>query len=130
MKIGAYYYPEQWPQDQWERDFDLMAAMGLQIVHMGEFAWFSLEPHASEVQFAWLDRCVDMARKRHIDVILCTPTAAPPVWLVQEHPEILPRDKNGTPNRFGGRLNYTPTSPAMLSSATQMITDTIEHLST
>jgi beta-galactosidase len=32
MKIGAYYYPEQWPQEQWERDFDRMAAMGLQIV--------------------------------------------------------------------------------------------------
>src|SRR5882757_1611837 len=22
MKIGTYYYPEQWPREQWERDFD------------------------------------------------------------------------------------------------------------
>ena len=44
MKIGTYYYPEQWPQEQWERDFDHIEAMGLQIVHMGEFAWHSLEP--------------------------------------------------------------------------------------
>ena len=127
MKIGAYYYPEQWPQDQWERDFDLMAAMGLGIVHMGEFAWFSLEPHAAEFQFAWLERCVEMARKRHIDVILCTPTAAPPVWLVQEHPEILPRDKNGTLIRFGGRRHYSPTAPAMQEAAIRIVTAMAAH---
>ena len=44
MKIGTYYYPDQWPRDQWERDFEQMASMKLQIVHMGEFAWGSLEP--------------------------------------------------------------------------------------
>ena len=38
MKIGTYYYPEQWPAEQWERDFDHIASMGLKIVHMGEFA--------------------------------------------------------------------------------------------
>ena len=47
MKIGTYYYPEQWPREQWERDFDNIAAMGLQIVHMAEFAWYSTMPAAS-----------------------------------------------------------------------------------
>ena len=56
MKIGAHYYPEQWPQAQWESDFDRMAAMGLQIVHLGEFAWFSLEPAPGKFQFDWLKR--------------------------------------------------------------------------
>src|SRR4051794_5331022 len=84
MKIGTYYYPEQWPREEWERDFDNMAAMGLQVVHMGEFAWFSLEPREGEFRLDWLDECVAMAAKRKMDVILCTPTAAPPSWLVQK----------------------------------------------
>src|SRR5438105_4782573 len=54
MKIGVYYYPEQWPRQQWERDFDHIAAMGLQIVHMGEVAWFTMEPRAGDIQLDWL----------------------------------------------------------------------------
>jgi len=29
MKIGTYYYPEQWPREQWERDFDRYGVPGL-----------------------------------------------------------------------------------------------------
>ena len=78
MKIGAYYYPEQWPRDQWQRDFDNIAKLGLQIVHMGEFAWFDLEPTPGQFKFEWLDHCLDLAHQRKLDVILCTPTASPP----------------------------------------------------
>src|SRR5580658_10512365 len=88
MKIGAYYYPEQWPRNQWQRDFDNIAKMGLQIVHMAEFAWFELEPKPGEFHFDWLDHCLDLAKQRSLDVILCTPTAAPPIWLSQQYPQI------------------------------------------
>ena len=57
MKIGTYYYPEQWPKEQWERDFDNIAKLGLQIVHMGEFAWFEMEPKPGEFHFDWLSHC-------------------------------------------------------------------------
>ena len=89
MKIGTYYYPEQWPREQWERDFDRIASMGLGIVHMGEFAWFQMEPSAGDIQLDWLSECVEMAQARKLDVILCTPTAAPPIWLSDQYPEIL-----------------------------------------
>ncbi len=57
MKIGTYYYPEQWPRNQWQRDFDNIAAMGLQIVHMGEFAWLSMEPRmgGSLILIGWMN---------------------------------------------------------------------------
>src|SRR5947207_13090742 len=113
MKIGTYYYPEQWPRDQWERDFDHIASMGLQIVHMGEFAWFTMEPRPGEFHFDWLEQCVELAAKRKIDVILCTPTASPPIWLSRDFPETLPVDARGERARFGGRRHYSPTSPAM-----------------
>lgn len=122
MRIGTYYYPEQWPREQWERDFDNIAAMGLQIVHMGEFAWYSMEPQPGDIQLDWLSECVEMAAKRKLAVILCTPTAAPPIWLSQEHPETLPVDCHGTRARFGGRRHYTPTSPALHEAARRIVT--------
>jgi beta-galactosidase len=121
MKIGTYYYPEQWPRDQWERDFDNMAALDLQVVHMGEFAWFTMEPREGEIQLDWLAECVEMAAKRKMSVILCTPTAAPPIWLVQKHPDVLPVDDCGRRKRFGGRRHYSPTSPALHDAARRIV---------
>lgn len=122
MKIGTYYYPEQWPSPQWERDFDNMAALGMQIVHMGEFAWFQMEPAPGDIRLDWLDECIDMAAKRGMQVMLCTPTAAPPIWLAGQHPEILPVDAAGVPFRFGGRRHYCPTAPALHDATTRIVT--------
>lgn len=83
MRIGTYYYPEQWPRGQWQRDLDNIAAMGLQIVHMGEFAWFDLEPSPGQFRLDWLEECVESCAERGLEVILCTPTAGPPVWLAR-----------------------------------------------
>src|SRR5688500_6780371 len=122
MKIGTYYYTEQTLREQWERDFGGIAAMGLQIVHMGEFAWFTMEPRPGEFQFDWLERCVELAAARQLDVILCTPAAAPPVWLVQQHPDVRPLNETNRPKRFGGRRHYSPVSPAMREATARVVT--------
>ena len=122
MKIGTYYYPEQWPRQQWERDFDHIARMGLQIVHMGEFAWFQMEPDEGKIQLDWLAECAEMARQRKLDVILCTPTAAPPIWLSQKYPETLPVAADGQLQRFGGRRHYNPLSPTMINATRRIVT--------
>ena len=122
MKIGTYYYPEQWPRDQWERDFDNIAGMGLQIVHMGEFAWFQMEPKEGQINLDWLGECVELAQERKLDVILCTPTAAPPIWLCQKYPQTLPMLADGTTQRFGGRRHYNPLSPAMITATERIVT--------
>src|SRR5688500_19308634 len=36
MRVGVYYYPEHWPEGQWERDFARMEELGFEFVHMGE----------------------------------------------------------------------------------------------
>lgn len=120
MKIGTYYYPEQWPKAQWQRDFDNIAKLGLQIVHMGEFAWFEMEPKPGEFHFDWLSHCLDLATQCKLDVILCTPTAAPPIWLSQGWPQTLPVYEGNIPGRFGGRRHYNPLSPDF-QAATQRI---------
>ena len=39
-------------------------------------------------------------------VILCTPTAAPPKWRVDLHPDILPVGEDGIVRKFGARRHY------------------------
>jgi len=116
MKIGTYYYPEQWPRDQWERDFDRMAAMDLKIVHMSEFAWGTIEPREGDIQLDWLSDCVELAAKRKMEVILCTPTAVLPVWMVDKHPDIL---LSGY--RFGGRRHGNHLHPALLDYTRKVV---------
>jgi beta-galactosidase len=121
MKIGTYYYPEQWPKDQWQRDFDNIAKLGLQVVHMAEFAWFEMEPRPGEFHFDWLSHCLDLASHRKLDVILCTPTAAPPIWLSQGWPQTLPVYEGQITGRFGGRRHYNPLSPDFQAATKRIV---------
>jgi beta-galactosidase len=38
MTIGVYYYPEAWPEQQWERDIANIRKLGFEYIHMSEFA--------------------------------------------------------------------------------------------
>lgn len=105
MKIGVYYYPEAWSPEQWERDIANIKKMGMEFIHMGEFAWTFMEPEEGRFDFAWLDRAVALAARHNLKVILCTPSAAPPVWLVRKHPEVLMTDQRGRRMEHGSRAH-------------------------
>ncbi|MBP1659609.1 MAG: Beta-galactosidase [Candidatus Aminicenantes bacterium] len=105
MKIGVYYYPEQWPEPQWERDLRKMAEMGFEFTHFGEFAWAQMEPSEGKFDFAWLDRAVDLAARAGLKVILCTPTPCPPAWLGEKYPEIYLVGGDGRRMEHGTRAN-------------------------
>ena len=111
MTVGAYYYPEAWPESQWARDFANMRKLGLEFVHMGEFAWGLYEPREGNYQLDWLERAVNLAAKAGLKVILCTPSAAPPVWLAENHPEILMVDAEGRRQQHGTREQGNWSSP-------------------
>jgi beta-galactosidase len=72
-----------------------MVAAGVNAVRMGEFSWGICEPEEGKYDFEWLRRAMDLMRKAGIQVVLGTPTAAPPLWLAKKHPEILPIDAEG-----------------------------------
>lgn len=103
MEIGVYYYPEAWPEDQWSRDIANIRSMGFEHVHVGEFAWTQLEPEESRFAFEWLERVVKLSADQGLKVILCTPSAAPPVWLVRRHPEVLMIDARDRRMNHGSR---------------------------
>ncbi len=103
MNIGAYYYPEAWPAEQWPRDLANMKKLGLEFVHMGEFAWALMEPTEENFDFAWLDRAIALAAAEGLKVVLCTPTPTPPIWLTEKNPEVLMLDAAGRRQQHGTR---------------------------
>lgn len=123
MKIGVYYYPEHWPEQQWDRDFAKMEEMGFEFVHMGEFAWAFMEPAEGKYEFAWLDRAVELAVRHHLRVILCTPTPCPPAWLAEGHPEIFLVTAEGRRKEHGSRANNALADPTYLRYCERIITE-------
>jgi beta-galactosidase len=84
----------------------MMREAGFNVVRMAEFAWTKLEPEEGTYDFDWLDRAVALLADHGIDTVLGTPTAIPPDWLTEQHPEILPLDEKGAVRRPGARRHY------------------------
>lgn len=104
--LGVCYYPEHWPQEVWADDAAHMAEIGITFVRIGEFAWSRLEPKRGDYQFDWLQRSIDTLHTAGLKVVLGTPTATPPKWLVDEMPDMLPVDADGRVRGFGSRRHY------------------------
>ena len=81
---------------------------------MGDFAWAFMEPEEGKYQFDWLEKNVALAAQNGMKVILCTPTAAPPVWLSRKHPGDADGGRRGTPHESrraaAGRLELAGVS--------------------
>jgi len=113
MYFGVDYYPEHWvfpyggsaenPEAQWIQDAQLMRTAGVNVVRIGEFCWGLCEREDGKFDFGWLKRVMDVMGDHGIQVVLCTPTAAPPIWLARKHPEILPIDDCGRVKHEGTR---------------------------
>jgi beta-galactosidase len=106
MKLGCCYYPEHWPEAMWAEDAQRMAAMGLSLVRIGEFAWSRIEPEPGLYDWSWLDRAIETLHAAGLQVILGTPTATPPKWLVDQMPDMIAIDQQGRPRGFGSRRHY------------------------
>jgi beta-galactosidase len=99
---GVSYYPDHWPREEWERDMKLIKQSGLSLIRFGEFSWYWLEPEEGRFDFSGLDHFMELAASLDLNIVLCTPTAAPPEWLLRRYPHVRYRDANGLPHR-GGR---------------------------
>jgi len=121
LHLGAAYYPEHWPEECWPEDIRLMQEAGLTVVRMAEFAWSTLEPAAGEFHFDWLERAIAALASAGIVSVLGTPTAAPPAWLVQQHPDLLAVDEYGRPAQHGNRCHYCVNSPEFHTAARRIV---------
>ncbi|MFO1037908.1 MAG: beta-galactosidase [Geminicoccaceae bacterium] len=110
--LGVCYYPEHWPEDWWAEDARRMREIGITYVRIGEFAWSRIEPERDLFDWEWLDRAMDVLGAAGLKVVLGTPTATPPKWLVDGHPEMLAVDREGRLRGFGSRRHYNFSDPS------------------
>jgi beta-galactosidase len=121
MELGVCYYPEHWPEERWAIDAKLMREAGLSIVRLGDFAWGKIEPAPGDYRWDWLDKAIQTISTEGHQIVLCTPTAAPPAWLCTLHPDILPVDNQGRKRNYGSRRHYCPNSPRYQEFSQQIV---------
>jgi beta-galactosidase len=127
MRLGVCYYPEHWPEDWWADDAQRMAEMGLSRVRIGEFAWSRIEPAPGRFAWAWLDRAVETLHAHGLGVIMGTPTATPPKWLVDAMPDMLAIDAQGRQRMFGSRRHYCFSHQGYAGEAERIVTAMAER---
>ncbi|WP_429393155.1 beta-galactosidase [Robbsia andropogonis] len=113
MNVGVDYYPEHWEREIWEDDAARMQRVGITIVRLAEFAWSRLEPSEGQFDFVWLDEAIDTLGRHGIKIVIGTPTATPPNWLVSKCPDVLPLDNKRQPIYPGVRLHRCYNSPSL-----------------
>jgi beta-galactosidase len=127
VRLGVCYYPEQWPRERWRVDAAMMVEAGLALVRIGEFAWSSYEPARDRVEWGWLDEAVEVLAAAGLDVVLGTPTATPPVWLLRERPQVLAVGPDGRRRAYGSRRHTCPTSPAYREEAARIVAALVDR---
>ena len=106
-ELGVCYYPEHWPEDMWISDAQSMYKNGIRWVRIAEFAWSRIEPEPKNFDWKWLDKAVDILGNAGLKIVMCTPTATPPRWLINQMPDMLAVDQNGRKRKFGSRKHYS-----------------------
>ncbi len=138
MHFGVNYHPEHWvyplagtmenPEARWERDAQLMVAAGVNVVRLGEFCWGLCEPEEGRFDFGWMRRVMDILARHNIQIVLATPTSAPPLWMARTHPEILPKDERGNLLHEGTRRAICLNSNIFWSYSNKIITAMVDAL--
>jgi len=121
MTLGVCYYPEHWPEDWWAEDARRMRELGIEYVRIGEFSWSRLEPKRDDFRWEWLDRAMETLGSAGLKIVLCTPTATPPKWLMDEYPEIAPTDEHGRRRGFGSRRHYSFSSAVYARESARIV---------
>ena len=149
FKLGAAYYPDyiskqktltrkvgsgkiEWlaEKERLQEDFKRMVQQGIHTIRMGEFSWATVEPTPGVWQPEVFLDALELAQQHKIEVIFCTPTATPPKWLIDAHPDILPITRTGQRIPFGSRRHYDfhhPVYQAESRRITELFAKTFGH---
>lgn len=126
MIFGADYYPEHWDRSEWEEHSRLMRECNINTVRMGEFAWKFFESEEGKFDFSLMDDAMEILKKEGISVIMGTPTAAPPKWLVNKY-DILMRDKYGRKRGWGTRRECCSNNPQYIEKSKIIVEEMAKH---
>jgi beta-galactosidase len=127
FNFGVDYYPEQWPRERWAIDAQLMAETGFNVVRLAEFAWVKMEPADGQFDFTWLDDAIAILSAQGLRVILGTPTASPPAWLMSHSPDLYRVREDGVRVTYGNRREYCPNHPGYLQYSRRITAEMATH---
>ncbi len=124
---GVAYYDEYMPYDRIEKDMEMIAAAGMNVIRIAESTWSTWEPQEGVFDFSHLRRMLDASRKYGLSVIIGTPTYAIPTWLARKCPQILALTHHGQ-ELYGRRQNMDITNPTYLHHAEIIIRKLMEYI--
>jgi beta-galactosidase len=134
MYYGVQYYPEQWPEERWAQDAQMMQRAGVNTVRMGEFAWSAYEPRDTkstlgwgEIDFGWMERAITLLNQHGIQVILCTCSRTPPPWVFTRYPGVRNTRIDGHVNPYGLRYTVGLAHPEFIELSERIDRAVIEH---
>ncbi|WP_400246757.1 beta-galactosidase [Niallia sp. JL1B1071] len=130
ITLGVCYYPEHWPEELWEDDFQRMKELGFTYVRMGEFAWTIFEPEEGIYSFDLFDWAIEKAHNLGLKTVLGTPTATPPAWLTHKYPDVLNVSQSGIPYQHGARRHYNYNSENYRRLSSVIVTEMAKHYNT
>ena len=107
---GGDYNPEQWPEEVWDRDMELMKKAGVNIATLPVFGWGNIQKDEDTWDFGWLDRIIEKLHANDVRLCLATATAATPPWLDQKYPDVLRTERDGRKCKHGSRHTFCPHS--------------------
>lgn len=109
--FGVAYYPEAWDPARVDADLAAIREAGFTHVRMGEFNWGNFEPREGEFDFVPYRRVLDLCTKHGLRAMLCTPTAAAPMWMRTDHPDTEKTRADGSKPQCDLRQSSCPSSP-------------------
>ncbi|HUW39777.1 MAG TPA: beta-galactosidase [Rectinemataceae bacterium] len=127
LSFGVDWYPEQWDESRWERDVDRMRGFGVNVARIMEFAWPLVEPEPGRFDFSLFDRAIGLLASRSIGVILGTPTATFPVWLLERGGSVLQVSPEGRVRDFGTRRMGCFNSAVYREASARLVSACAEH---
>ena len=112
-EIGQLLHGGDYNVDQWldrpdilQEDIRFMKKAGVNVVSLCIFSWSSLEPEEGIYTFEWLDKVMDSMYENGIYVILATPSAGKPPWLIKKYPDIMRTNEHRQRLLYGERENH------------------------
>ncbi|TPF92263.1 beta-galactosidase [Bifidobacterium sp. UTBIF-78] len=108
--FGGDWNPEQWPEETWEHDLEMLEHAHINEATINVFSWTLLQPGEYSYDFTMLDKIVALLVSHGFNIVFATGTAALPAWMVREHPDVIRTTFEGRRHVFGGRHNFCPNS--------------------
>ena len=126
LRLGTAYYPEHWDKALWADDLLRMQEHGISVLRIGDFAWSKYEYQEGKFTLGYYDDFLRLCTEKGMQVIFCTPTAAPPEWMVCQYPEILNTSAEGRVYR-GDRRFCSYNSPVYRKFCARLVEKLAEH---